>query len=143
MTRPKAIKWEQAPNISTPYSPALFSDMDSLWLAYGIDCDDHYAVLRFGSVIDHHIAPITDESIGKHPYVGSGLDWYSFHEIVDSPEATPWTVPRASMYAKHWVITFKDNSLDVVARSVEVLHQSMIAEDATSALFSVLCSSKG
>jgi len=44
------------------------------------------AVVRFTGLIDHRLAPINDEGLGRHRYVASGLQPYSFNELVGTEE---------------------------------------------------------
>ncbi len=43
----------------------------------------------------------------------------------------------ASAGARHWVVTFKDNTLDVVARGGDVIVRGSPAKDSLSALLAV------
>src|SRR5262245_50395297 len=117
--------WANAPEPGIPESPALHYEGKRLWLAYEIAasmCRLH-AVIRFQGVIDHHLSPINDEGLGQHPYFKAGLKFYSFHELFDSEETRRWRFSQA----RHWVITFKDETLDVVACAVEVVEQNLAA----------------
>jgi hypothetical protein len=113
MATPHITTWTPAPKYRIPNDPALIADSRSLWLAYPTMAEPYgemYAVVRFDHVIDHRLSPINDEGIGKHPYVEYGLNWYTFNEVTDSAEAIEWR----ALNARHWVITFKDNTLDVL-----------------------------
>src|SRR5208337_801671 len=119
MALPKITVWKEAPELVIPDLPAILCDSESLWLAYASTSSlpDHYAIVRFLGVIDHRLWPINDEGIGEHPYAKAGLKWYSFNEVTDSAETIRWSVLKV----RHWVVTFKDNTLDVVARDVQVI----------------------
>jgi hypothetical protein len=134
MSKPRASIWAAAPEPGIPESPALIADSDSLWLAYCRAADEGVAVIQFRGVIDHHLSPINDEGLGRHPYAGAGLEFYGFNEVVGSAEADRWS----SLGARHWVVTFKDNTLDVVARSAEVLVSSMAAATPLAALLATV-----
>src|SRR5262245_44767281 len=123
MSTPRASVWTEAPEPGIPESPALIADSDSLWVAYCRAADHGVAVVQFWGVIDHRLSPINDEGLGRHPYARAGLKFYTFHEVVGSAEADRWS----SLGARHWVVTFKDNTLDVVARSAEVFVSSVSA----------------
>jgi len=133
MSAPKASIWSLAPELGIPEPPALLAESDKLWLAYFRAVDDAVAVVRFTGVIDHHLSPINDEGLGRHPYARAGLQFYSFNELADSQETLRW----AGLKARHWVITFKDNTLDVVARSGEVVASSITSPSPLKALLAV------
>lgn len=133
MKTPIAREWLEAPEVRIPEPPAIFCDTGSLWLAYEVD-EGLHAVIKFSGVIEHWLSPINDEGLGTHPYARTGIRPYGFYEIDNSPEAQPWAI----LLARHWVITFKDNTLDVVARKVEIAANQIQAKDAACALLSVL-----
>jgi hypothetical protein len=136
MSAPKASIWAVAPEPGIPELPALLSDSENLWLAYVVapSTDERFAVVRFSGVIDHRLSPINDEGLGKHPYAKAGLQWYSFNELTDSEEINRWTALRA----RHWVVTFKDNTLEVVAAKAEVIVASIPSKDSLAALLAVV-----
>jgi hypothetical protein len=123
-----------APEPGIPEPPALFYDSSRLWLAYVRAEDDLVTVLRFDGVIDHHLTPINDEGLGKHPYATAGLQPYSFNELSGSAESSHWSV----LEARHWVVTFKDNTLDVVAQTADVLQLGLPARSPMGALIASL-----
>ena len=107
--------WKDAPEPAIPEGPALFSDARGLWLAYEMAPGNGlYAVILFRGVIEYHLTSINDEGIGQNPYVGAGLKWYAFNELFNSVETNKWSSPWS--ICRHWVVTFKDHTLDVVAR---------------------------
>jgi hypothetical protein len=134
MNKTIASVWAVAPELGIPEPPALLAESDRLWLAYFLIGNEAVAVVRFSDVIDHHLSPINDEGLGKHPYAQAGLKWYSFNELTDSNETRRWT----TLGARHWVINFKDNTLDVIAKSAEVIHEKIPATSPLQALLSVV-----
>lgn len=126
--------WSLPPELGIPEPPTLLAESDNLWLAYFRAADDAIAVVRFTGVIDHHLSPINDEGLGRHPYARVGLQFYSFNELTGSQETLRWSGLRA----RHWVITFKDNTLDVVAHSGEVITSSMSSSSPLRALLAVV-----
>jgi hypothetical protein len=90
--------------------------------------------VQFTHVIDHRLSPINDEGIGSHPYANAGLQFYAFNEITGSSETIEW----AALRARHWAVTFKDNTLDVVAGGAKVVARDIEAGSPTSALISFL-----
>jgi hypothetical protein len=129
--------WDVAPEPGIPEPPALVADSEHLWLAYYRAASDLIAVVRFSGVIDYRLSSINDEGLGKHPYAGAGLRFYSFNELRDSEETLQWAV----LGARHWVITFKDNTLDVVASSAEVVAPSVTANSPLEALLAAVARS--
>ena len=121
MSTAKTSIWSLPPELGIPEPPALLAESDKLWLAYFCAADDAVAVVQFTDVIDHHLSPINDEGLGQHLYGRAGLQPYSFNELDGSQETLRWS----GLKARHWVITFKDNTLDVVARSGEVIASGM------------------
>ncbi|MEX3772934.1 hypothetical protein [Pseudomonas sp. MYb118] len=117
MNRAKSSIWAVAPELGIPESPALLVESGNLWLAYFQALNESLAIVRFSGLIDHRLMPIGDEGLGRHPYVLAGLQPYSFNELIGSEE----TVSRPYSNARHWVITFKDETLDVIARTGEVM----------------------
>jgi hypothetical protein len=136
MTTPHSYIWPDAPELAIPDVPALFSDSSDLWLSYRTAHTpaQHYAIVQFTHVIDHHLSPINDEGIGRHPYAKAGLQFYAFNEITGSAETIRWAVLRA----RHWAVTFKDNTLDVVAQDARVVARDIVANSPTSALIGFL-----
>ena len=141
MATPHITTWTPAPKYRIPNDPALLADSNSLWLAYPTMAEPHgemYAVVRFDRVFDHRLSPINDEGIGEHAYARFGLEWYAFNEVIGSTEALKWQ----RLKARHWVITFKDNTLDVVAESASVVIQAVRGSDSVSVLLSRLAAPK-
>jgi hypothetical protein len=129
MTSPQSSVWKDAPEPAIPDVPALLCDSSDLWLAYR--SYRGYAIVQFVDVIDHRLSPINDEGIGKHPYAKAGLQFYAFNEITGSAETAEWSALRA----RHWSVTFKDNTLDVIASDAKVIARDLHADSPTTALF--------
>lgn len=136
MPTPRVTIWSEAPKLALPESPSLLVDSRSILLAYETagTKKDTYAVVRFTDVIDHRLSPINDEGLGKHAYAKFGLEWYSFNEVSDSKEVLEWAVLRA----RHWVVTFKDVTLDVLAAEASVVARDLSATSPLAALLSVI-----
>lgn len=137
MAKPHSTIWELAPELAITGGPALLAHSSCLWLAYETTEEPRghvYAVIRFDHLIDHRLSPINDEGLGKHPYVRAGLRPYSFNEVTNSTETIRWRV----LNARHWVITFKDETLDVIAKTAEIVGSGIGASDSLSALLSVI-----
>lgn len=106
---------------------ALRRDGDTLWLAYLLAGDESgYAIVRFDRVDHHTSGPPNDEGLHRHPLWGQGLGFYQFHRIADAP---PGKI--------HWIATFHDETLDVVAVSCQVVAAGVNANDGEAALASM------
>lgn len=128
----RAKTWTEPPELAIPEDPAFVSDCDNAWIAYEIAHRDKptYAVIKFGGVIDFHLTPINDEGLGEHPYVSSGLRCYTFHELSDTDATKRW----ASIGGRHFVITFKDVTIDVIATAPSVVATDIRSDSADAAL---------
>lgn len=126
--------WYIAPELGTPESPAILAESASLWVAYFQPGNKTLAVVRFTGLIDHRLAPINDQGLGRHRYVASGLQPYSFNELTGTEEANYWR----TLGARHWVVTFQDTTLDVIARGGEVVSSELKEASPLEALISQL-----
>ena len=128
--------WKDAPELAIPDVPALLCDSSDLWLCYAVarTASGRFAIVRFVDVIDHRLSPINDEGLGEHPYAAAGLRFYAFNEITGSDETIEWS----ALKARHCAVTFKDNTLDVVARDAKVVARDLRASSPTAALL-VFC----
>jgi hypothetical protein len=133
MDKVRSTIWTLAPELGIPESPALLVESSILWLAYFEPLNESVAVVRFTGLIDHRLAPIGDEGLGRHPHISSGLQVYSFNELTGSEETIRWK----SSGARHWVVTFKDETLDVVARAGEVVASRLAVASPLEALLSI------
>jgi hypothetical protein len=127
----------ETPELAIPESPALLADSANLWLAYFTTAEPRgqvCAVVRFRGVIDHQLSPINDEGLGMHACAPAGLKWYVFNEVIDSAQTIQWK----ALKGRHWVVTFKDNTLDVIAAHVEVIASAIQAANPVAALLSVM-----
>ncbi|HSY09536.1 MAG TPA: hypothetical protein VK840_01340 [Candidatus Dormibacteraeota bacterium] len=136
MSSAKASIWRDAPELAIPDLPAILCDSSDLWLAYKVapSSSERYAIVRFIHVIDHRLSPINDEGLGKHPYIRADLKWYTFNELTQSQETIEWSVLKA----RHWAITFKDNTLDVIATGAKVVAADLQAISPTAVLLEFL-----
>ena len=77
------------------------------------------AVLEFRGVSSFSLGPPNDERLFEHPLYGAGLEFYQFHEVESVAGQRP----------SRWVVTFHDETLEVVADSAKVLHARIDGED--------------
>jgi hypothetical protein len=136
MSSPQSFVWKDALEFTVPDVKALLWDSGDLWLCYAMAHTSPlcYAIVRFIDVIDYRLSPINDEGIGKHPYAKAGLQFYAFNEITGSRETIEWSVLRA----RHWAVTFKDDTLDVVASDAKVVGTDLHAHGPLEALVCLL-----
>ena len=114
--------------------PPIATDSHDLWLGYlrqGSPEDNMFSIVHFAHVVDHRLSPFNDEGLDQHKYATAGLQVYKFHEILKSEEAERWK----TLGIHHWVVTFKDVTLDVLAETSEVAVRSA---QATSPLAAVV-----
>jgi hypothetical protein len=110
--------------------PYLETDRGSAWIAYRTDRGDHFAVIRFQGVERVTLGDPGDEHRDEPPLWPDGLQRYTFHVVTDS------ALERRGL--RRWVFTFRDDTLDVVARTADVVVRAIHAADARSALGMVL-----
>lgn len=133
-TNPKITKWNEPPAMdSGAPTPVVYSDKSGLTCAYLIGATHpefgSTAVLRFEGVLFYAMGYPNDESLHGHPLYGNGLEFYGFHVVENSPLITDLDRRNqvhkrhvAGNYIKrfrHWIITFHDDTLEVVARNAQ------------------------
>lgn len=127
--------------------PAVYEDRGTAWVAYrcnnadfpgwGSDAspnhpgfDEYCAVLRFTGVESLTLGPPGDERLHEHPLHDAGLEPYSFHVVEDSDEATAGETA-------HWIVTFHDETLEVIAEDADVLEARVDVSSPEQALSQV------
>jgi hypothetical protein len=137
--RTHVVEWSEPPRMTTGAPlPAIHQLDQSLFVAYvcrnpefpGWDSgatpehpgfDIYSAVLRFDGVTWHHFGAPNDESLHEHPLYPFGLRCYGFWEVVYSIPTDP--------SLRHWIATFHDEILEVVATSACVVSPREAGED--------------
>lgn len=85
--------------------------------------------VRFDSVVASLFGPPNDEALQGHPLWGNGLQFYAFHRVENSEwiadlrarnRVHPNHQDNAWNSYQHFVITFHDQTLEVIAKSFEV-----------------------
>ncbi len=126
--------------------PAVYSDETGLTCAYFVGAKHHRsgstALLHFEGVLYYAMGYPNDEALDAHPLYEHGLKHYGFHLISESPLIAdldrrnrmhePHVVGRYQKDFRHWVVTFHDETLEVVGRSARVLGVTTI--DPTTAV---------
>ena len=118
--------------------PAVYSNETGLTCAYVIgathsECGST-AILYFEGVLYYAMGYPNDEALNAHPLYASGLGFYGFHVVENSPLIADLDHRNqihkqhvAGAYMKrfcHWIITFHDDTLEVVARDARFVGTS-------------------
>lgn len=139
MDVPKVAKWDEPPAMdSGAPMPAVYSDATGLTCAYVIgpthSQSGSTAILRFEGVLYYAMGYPNDEVLKVHPLYANGLGFYGFHVVENSPLIADLDRRNqvhqrhvAGAYVKrfrHWIITFHDDTLEVVARNARFVRTS-------------------
>jgi hypothetical protein len=106
--------------------PLVVAEGGVAWLSYRTYRRDHFAVLRFRGVRRLTLGEPDDERSDEPSRWPARLPFNSFHEVM-SPE-----LERDEL--RRWVVTFHDETLDVIARRAEVVVRAVQANDSAGAL---------
>jgi hypothetical protein len=92
------------------------------------------AILHFEGVLYYAMGYPNDEVLNAHPLYANGLGFYGFHVVENSPLIADLDRRNqvherhvAGAYMKrfrHWIITFHDETLEVVARNARFMRSS-------------------
>ena len=122
--------------------PAVHSDGHDLLCAYVLNSTGapahSVAILKFEGVLQYRFGYPNDEALSGHPLYPFGLEYYGFFTVENSPliseiekqnECHPQH--RSGIYAKfrHWVVTFHDETLEVIALRGNVSGQSELSPE--------------
>ncbi len=127
--------------------PAVYENRGTAWVAYRCNnadfpgsgsgtspshpgFDEYCAVLRFTGVESLTLGPPGDERLHEHPLHDAGLQPYSFNVVEDSDEATAGETA-------HWIVTFRDETLEVIAEDADVLEARVDVNSPEQALSQV------
>jgi hypothetical protein len=130
----RIAKWDEPPAMDAGAPmPAVYSDETGLTCAYVIGPthseSGSTAILYFEGVLYYAMGYPNDEALNAHPLYGNGLGFYDFHVVENSPLIADLDRRNqlherhvAGNYLKrfrHWIITFHDETLEVVARNAQ------------------------
>ncbi|MEP6573184.1 MAG: hypothetical protein ABJD11_10835 [Gemmatimonadota bacterium] len=127
--------WDVPPTMDAraPDPCLLRSDAD-LWLGYRIARDpDHFAVLRFEGMQHYALAEPDEGHLYEHAFFPYGLESFRFHEVL--PPLLLADQSEAGL--QRWIVSFREETLDVVARGVKLSARAIAAQDSASALASI------
>lgn len=108
---------------SNPEFPGWGGSADADHPGFDIWC----AVLRFDGVVWYHFGGPSDERLHLHPLFTVGLSYYGFWEVLESSR-----VPAGSAL-QHWIVTFHDETLEVVAASASIVSRREEGENTHAA----------
>jgi len=137
---PKLHEWLEPPQMDTGSPcPAIHSDEQRLLCAYyvsdGALPQGTVAILRFEGVLQFRLGHPNDEALHGHTLAKHGMKHYKPYLVENSPiiadiENQNRVHPafRPGMYDKfrHWVVTFHDETLEVVALRAAVVGTSQL-----------------
>lgn len=130
-------------------TPEILSTGFDLVVAYRTNVGD-FVVVRFDGVDQLTFGYPNDEALPGHPLYAHGLRHYAFYEVMNSPkiralhEANNVAFPGSNVFAnaRHWIATFKDSTLEVVATRIRYVgtfaaasaHEAIVAHGVTEKL---------
>lgn len=92
---------------------------------------DSIALIRFELLASSKFGLPNDEALEGHPLYGHGLQWYRCGEVLNSSwlaeeqRRNSVRFPRHTFSCRHFIFTFHDSTLEVLARGMEAkLHPS-------------------
>jgi len=120
--------------------PAVYSDENRLLCAYYIServvPANTVAVVRFEGVLQFRFGYPNDEALHGHPLAKAGLEPYTAYVVENSPLITEIENQnlvhhsfKPGMYKehfRHWIISFHDETLEVVASRATVAGESRL-----------------
>jgi hypothetical protein len=131
-------EWKGAPQMETGAPmPTIIADGRNLFVAYFVASsanaasdEDSYAVIRFSGVLQHTFGYPNEDAMAHHPLYKRGLQAYAFNEITHSPHVNAIAERNSAIFTnskshilscKHWIVTFHDETLEVVGDKAECL----------------------
>ncbi|MFC8732525.1 hypothetical protein ACFT5B_08715 [Luteimicrobium sp. NPDC057192] len=130
------VRWE--PNAPEAVVVAVDAVLTLALRAHGDDDDQRSVVLRWSGVMWSCTGSPNDEGVRFHRLYAKGLDrvlWAGRVERSELIDSLPRTVQRPSDLT-HYVVLLKEDTVEVVARAVEVLRAEGTPRDAARAALS-------
>jgi hypothetical protein len=136
--KPQLVRWTEPPPMETGAPlPAVHSDGHNLLCAYIVNSTvapvRSVAILKFEVVLQFRFGYPNDEALPGHPLYQFGLGYYDFFTVENSPliieiekQNECHSQHRPGIYAKfhHWIVTFHDKTLEVLALRANVSGQT-------------------
>jgi hypothetical protein len=127
--KPQLVLWTEPPPMEPGApSPAVHSKGQDLLCAYVISSTvapvRSVAILKFEGVLQYRFGYPNDEALPGHPLYQFGLGYYGFFTVENSPliseigkqnEFHRQHHPGIYKKFRHWVVTFHDETLEVIA----------------------------
>lgn len=127
--QPRLVPWREPPEMDPGApQPAVHADTNRLHCAYYVVKPANplhaVALLRFEVVLEFRLGYPNDEALHRHALAKFGLQCYSSYLVENSPrireiEEQNRVHPRfrPGMYSnfRHWIVTFHDEMLEVIA----------------------------
>lgn len=138
--QPSLEEWLEPPQMDpgTP-QPAIHFDRHRVRCAYHTlshpDNSRETALVQFEGVLDIRVGPPNDEAIHGHPLFAFGLRSYAFYIVRNSPHILELEKrnrvhsqhrPENYLRFSHWIATFHDEMLEVVASRAIVVGTSQV-----------------
>ena len=123
--------WRDPPRMESykTQAPAFLTSGSTSWLAYVCE-GGKIAVIRFDGFVEGQLSQIDVDTLKNHPYAIPELKPFEFNEISKSLQTVYW----APLGARHWIISFPNSTLDVVARTAEVIAAGIEGQSTAAAL---------
>lgn len=125
--------FEELPGIPTPCSNTSSASVlvvgTDAFVAYerGDQADEPVTLLRFSGCRRVVTGGPNDEAIGNHRFYKFGLRFYSIQLLIDSPwideilkELHKDRTPAANIELQHFVLTLKEDTVDVLATTIKL-----------------------
>jgi hypothetical protein len=140
---PHLVGWTEPPPMDAGApGPVVHSDGHDLLCAYVTDSTvapaGPVALLKFETVLQYKFGYPNDEALQGHSLYHCGLKHYGFFVVENSPlldeiekQNRCHSQHRPGIYSRfqHWVITFHDETLEVVALRGVVIGQTHVSPD--------------
>lgn|SRR6266853_1197196 len=141
--KPQLVRWTDPPPMEPGAPcPAVHSSGHHLVCAYFINWPvasvGSVALLKFESVLHYRLGYPNDEALQGHPLYQFGLEPYAFFAVENSPltaeiekQNEGHAQHRPGIYARfrHWVVTFHDDTLEVIALRGNVSGQTELSPE--------------
>lgn len=136
---PKVVAWDEPPPMDTGAStPTVYSDENGVTCAYVIGAthseSGSTAILHFEGVLYYAMGYPNDQALNAHPLYASGLKFYGFHIVENSPVITDldrrnqvhkrYVAEADTKRFRHWIVTFHDETFEIVARNARFVQSS-------------------